>query len=333
MTGSQPNSAKTPPQNMGKPLPNIPAHKVRAVLIAGPTASGKSTLGLDIAKAFDGSIINADSMQVYKEMQILTARPLAADMDAIPHHLYGHVSAKHAYSTGDWVKDALGAITEVEKAGRLPIFVGGTGLYFRALIEGMADIPAIPASTRQNLRTRLQQKGLGVLHAALSEIDPPAARRIAVTDPQRTLRALEVHAATGRTLTAWHSDPLVAPFQGDMCKLVLMPTRDWLYERCDRRFDAMLAGGVETEVDVMARLALAPDMPAMKALGLPELLAVRAGNMTAELAREQAQQQTRRYAKRQVTWLRHQMMSWNFINEQEYYNKSDNTFSYIINNA
>lgn len=272
-------------------------------------------------------------MQIYRELQIITARPDAADEAVCPHHLYGHVSAAEDYSTGRWLEDVLAAVEQVEAAGRLPLIVGGTGLYFTGLTEGMASIPDIPDTVRRKVRQRCQDEGLAVCHAALEAVDPAAFQRILPTDKQRTLRALEVYEATGRALSDWHRDPvtpaLSANEKGHLLKILLMPSRDWLYERCDRRFDTMLAAGALAEAEKVAALGLSPNRPAMKALGLPELLAVISGAQTPETARLQAQQQTRRYAKRQMTWFRNQMISWNSYSEQDYYKNKDEFLSYI----
>ena len=305
----------------------------RALLIAGATASGKSSLALGLAKKLNVSIINADSMQIYRELQIITARPDAADEAVCPHHLFGHVSAVEDYSTGRWLDDVLAAIAQVEKAGRLPVIVGGTGLYFTALTEGIAAIPDIPDAVRRKVRQRFEDDGLAVCHAALEAVDPAAFQRILPSDKQRTLRALEVYEATGRALSDWHQDPVTPPLaaneKGGLLKILLLPSRDWLYERCDRRFDEMLAAGALAEAEKITALGLAPDRPAMKAVGLPSLQAVIAGTQTPETARLQAQQQTRRYAKRQMTWFRNQMISWNSYSEQEYYKNNDEFLSYI----
>ncbi|MGC6472600.1 MAG: tRNA (adenosine(37)-N6)-dimethylallyltransferase MiaA [Parvibaculales bacterium] len=309
--------------------PPKPAAPLRAILIAGPTASGKSALALALAKHLNGSVINADSMQVYAEMQVLTARPTEAEMEGIPHHLYGHISATQVYNTGQWVKDALAAMALVEGLGRLPILVGGTGLYFRALTEGLADIPDIADEIRQALRRRLVKEGCETLHTELKTFDPAAHARLQPTDPQRILRAHEVFAATGRSLSDWQADPVTPPLTGKLGRILLMPERSWLYDRCNRRFARMADNGARAEAEVMANLDLGVDMPATKALGLSEMMALQAGRLDPEKAVERAQQATRRYAKRQMTWFRNQMISWNSYNEQEYYNNSEKIFSYI----
>ena len=306
-----------------------PSTPLRAILIAGPTASGKSALALALAKHFNGAVINADSMQVYAEMQILTARPTEQEMEGIPHFLYGHVPAAQVYNTGQWVKDALQAVVDVEADGCLPILVGGTGLYFRALTQGLADIPDIPKDIRAGLRQRLSAEGAETLHAELKGFDPESYQRLHPTDPQRILRAHEVYQATDKSLTAWQQAPVTPPLTGRLARILLMPDRQWLYDRCDQRFEQMLEQGAMDEAKQMQKLELGSDLPATKALGLSEMLAMQAGRLDIADATAMAQQRTRNYAKRQMTWFRNQMISWKSFNEQEYYNNKQKIFSYI----
>jgi len=316
--------------NNTQPLP-------RALLIAGPTASGKSRLALQLAQAYNGSIINADSMQVYAEMRILTARPTKSETDIVPHYLYGHMSAAEPYNVALWVKQAMAAIEEIEAGGRLPILVGGTGLYFRALLEGLADIPDIPPAVRAAIRRRLQEAGLASLYKGLQDIDPAAHHRLAANDTQRILRAWEVYEATARPLSDWQKEaqakPPLPPLTGTTRRLLLMPEREWLYARCNQRFADMLAAGVMAEVQKMADMRLPADAPPMKALGLPALLAVLDGTQTLENAQSLAQQQTRNYAKRQMTWFRNQMLNqkitWKAFDMKDYYKNQQKIFSYI----
>ena len=309
----------------------------RALLIAGPTASGKSRLALQLAQAYKGSIINADSMQVYAEMRILTARPSKSETDTVPHYLYGHISATQTYNVAIWVKQAMAAIEEIEAGGRLPIFVGGTGLYFRALLEGLADIPDIPPAIRAAMRKRLAAEGLASLYEGLQEIDPTAHQRLAANDTQRILRAWEVYQATARPLSDWQKEaqkkPPMPPFTGTTRRLLLMPDREWLYARCNQRFADMLAAGAMAEAQKMAAMRLPADAPPMKALGLPALLAVLDGTETLENAQSLAQQQTRNYAKRQMTWFRNQILNqkitWKAFNMKDYYKNQQKIFSYI----
>ena len=310
-------------------------NRAEIILIAGATASGKSSLALalcsEIARTgWQACIINADSMQVYQEMQVLTARPTREEVEQCPHELYGHVSARDEYNVGRWLSEAQAAIANAKEVGQIPILVGGTGLYFKCLTEGIADIPDIPDDIRKAIRARHEAEGTQACHAALKEIDPQAYQRLEATDPQRVLRALEVYEATGRSLSDWQSDPVTPPIKASMLKILLMPSREWLYARCDRRFEAMIAGGALEEASKMADLGLSDTQPAMKALGLKELLALGNNEISHEEAQSAAQQATRRYAKRQMTWFRNQMISWNSVYEQEYYNKTSIFLSNII---
>ncbi len=286
------------------------------ILIAGPTASGKSALALRLAEAVDGEIINADSMQVYRELRIVTARPSPADEAAVPHHLYGVQSTAEPGNAVRWRRAALAAVTGIRAAGRVPIVVGGTGLYFMALTEGLAEIPDIDDAVRARLSARLDAEGAASLHRDLTAGDAPSAARIGASDPQRLLRALEVLEGTGRPLSAWlaaPSVPLALPWLG----ITLDLPRARLYARIERRLDAMLAAGVMDEVRAFRELGLAADLPAMKAVGLRELLAHAAGENTLDAALAGAKQASRRYAKRQLTWQRNKMRSWIHIEAQE----------------
>jgi tRNA dimethylallyltransferase len=283
----------------------------RAVLIAGPTASGKSALALALAEALGGTIINADSMQVYRDLRIVTARPSAQEEARVPHLLYGHVDAAENYSVGRWCVDASAALAAVERAGRLPVVVGGTGLYFKALTRGLAAVPPIPPQIRSAVRERLEREGTAALYAELSARDAATARRLMPRDRARVTRALEVILATGRSLTDWHRegmkpalDPAVA------VKLFLDVERVELYRRIDARFDAMLASGALDEVRALRRRDLDPALPAMKAHGVPWLIRHLNGEIDLAAAVEGAKRDTRRYSKRQGTWFRHQLPDW-----------------------
>ena len=283
------------------------------VVIAGPTASGKSALAQAVAREFGGAIINADSMQVYRELRVLTARPTAAEEAALPHRLYGVIPASEACSAARWRGLALAAIAEAEAAGRLPIVVGGTGLYLKALIEGLAPVPTVPAALRACLRALHVQVGTEGLHQRLQALDPGMAARIRSSDSQRVIRALEVVEASGRSLADWQQaattlaeaegGPLARPF----ATIVLEPPRPALYARCDRRFEAMLAEGALVEVTTLLALELDPALPAMKAVGVSDLAKHLRGEITLEAAAVAARTATRRYAKRQITWFRHQL--------------------------
>ena len=301
-----------------------------ALLIAGPTASGKSALALALAEAFNGAIINADSMQVYDTLRVLTARPSDADLARVPHYLYGHVSAASEYSVGQWATDARAALAQVRAAGQIPIFIGGTGLYFRALVYGLADIPDIPDAVRAGLRARLADEGVHALHADLQRRDPALAARLHPNDPQRILRGLEVIEATGRALSDWQGDTQSPLLGAPATRLLLAPARDWLYARCDARFEAMLGdGAAQAEIAALSALQAPPHAMALKALGVAELQAVARGDMSLEAATEQAQMHTRRYAKRQMTWFRNQMSDWPRFTEQDYEDNFANIFSFI----
>ena len=304
-----------------------------AYLIAGPTASGKSALALAIAEACNGAIINTDSMQVYNTLNVLTARPSAQDIARVPHHLYGHVDVARDYSVGQWISDVAEVLDTVRTAGKIPVFAGGTGLYFRALRQGIADIPDIPAALREDLRARLATQGSQALYAELQARDPVLAARLHPNDPQRILRGLEVVAATGHPLSAWQNDKHPALLPDPAMCLLLMPSRTWLYARCNARFDAMLEDGkAQAEVAALVAKNLPPDAMAMRALGVNELAAVAGGTMEYPAAIAQAQMQTRRYAKRQMTWFRNQLVGWPRFTEQDYEEKFAKIFSFISKN-
>jgi tRNA dimethylallyltransferase len=286
----------------------------RAVLIAGPTASGKSALALRLAEELGGTIINADSMQVYRDLRIITARPTPQDEARVPHLLYGHVDAAENYSVGRWCVDAGAALAAVERAGRLPVVVGGTGLYFKALTRGLATVPPIPVAVRSAVRSRLAAEGVAPLYAELRDRDPAAARRLMPGDRARIARALEVVTATGRSLTDWHAEGMKPALDPDRAiKVFLEVDRAELYRRIDARFDAMLAAGVLEEVRALGRRALDPALPAMKAHGVPWLIRHLAGEIDLETAVAEAKRDTRRYTKRQATWFRHQLPDWTWL--------------------
>lgn len=281
---------------------------VSAVLIAGPTASGKSALALEMARGLGGEIVNADSMQVYGVLDRLTARPDAADLAEVPHHLYGHVMPGTTYSTGIWLDQATEVIAAIRARGALPVIVGGTGLYFRALTGGLSDMPAIPDPIRNALRARLEAEGVEALHAELAELDPVMAERLRPADRQRILRALEVVRATGRSIMEFQGrggarivDPPSA-----RC-IVLDPARPLLHARINQRFGAMVEAGALDEVRQLLALGIPPQHPAMKAIGVSQLADFLAGRHSLERAVELASTATRQYAKRQMTWFRNQL--------------------------
>jgi tRNA dimethylallyltransferase len=283
----------------------------RAVLIAGPTASGKSALALTLAEAFGGLIVNTDSMQVYRDLKVITARPTPKEELRARHLLYGHVDAAENYSVGRYLADATVALKEAERLHLTPIFVGGTGLYFKALTRGLSAVPAIAPEIRKMVRDRLAGEGPAALHAELMRRDPVTAERLKPADRTRIARALEVIEATGRSLTAWHSDSLPALLDPEhTIRVFLAPERAKLNRCIDARFDAMLAGGALEEVRALAARDLDPLLPAMKAHGVPWLRRHLAGEITLEAAADKAKQDTRHYAKRQFTWFRHQLSDW-----------------------
>jgi tRNA dimethylallyltransferase len=286
----------------------------RAVLIAGPTASGKSALALTLAEALGGTIINADAMQVYRDLRVLTARPSPAEEARVPHLLYGHVDAAENYSVGRWCVDAGAALSAVERGGRLPILTGGTGLYFKALTRGLAAVPPIPAQIRAAVRARLEREGIAALYAELSERDGATARRLMSGDRARITRALEVVLATGRSLTDWHREGMTPALDPQLAvKVFLDVDRAELYRRIDARFDAMLCAGALDEVRALASRRLDPALPAIKAHGAPWLIRHLNGEIDLAAAVEAAKRDTRRYTKRQATWFRHQLPDWTWI--------------------
>jgi tRNA dimethylallyltransferase len=286
----------------------------RGVLIAGPTASGKSALALALAEALSGTIINADAMQVYRDLRIVTARPTPQEEARVPHLLYGHVDAAENYSVGRWCVDASGALAAVERGGRLPILAGGTGLYFKTLTRGLAAIPPIPAQVRSAVRERLKREGIAALYAELIERDGATARRLMPRDRARVTRALEVVLATGRSLTDWHGQGMKSALDPQIAvKVFLDVDRAELYRRIDTRFDAMVASGALDEVRALAGRRLDPALPAMKAHGVPWLIRHIRGEIDLAAAVDAAKRDTRRYTKRQATWFRHQLPDWTWI--------------------
>jgi tRNA dimethylallyltransferase len=288
--------------------------KIKAVLIAGPTASGKSALALELAQRMGAVVINTDSMQVYRDLRVLTARPAAEDEARAPHRLYGHVDASVNFSAGAWVADAAGVLAEARAQNRLPIFVGGSGLYFKALTRGLSAVPPVPPDIRENVRARLGRDGVEALHAELARRDGVSAERLKPRDRTRIARALEVVEATGRSLTDWHREglpPILPP--GDCIALFVSPEREALYARIDARFDAMLKAGALEEVAALAARNLDPLLPAMKAHGVPALIRHLGGEIALEEAAEIGRADTRHYAKRQFTWFRHQLPEFEWV--------------------
>jgi tRNA dimethylallyltransferase len=284
---------------------------LHAILIAGPTASGKSALALTLAEKLNGVIVNADSMQVYRDLRVITARPAPEDEARVPHQLYGHVDAAENYSTGRWLKDVGARLEDIRAGGKLPILVGGTGLYFTALSTGLAAVPPIPDDIRDEVRGRLAREGVAPLRAELEQLDPKTAARLRVNDRNRISRALEVVKATGRSLTDWHSEGMPPVLDATrVAKVFLETERTALVSRIEARFDAMLKAGALDEVRALAARNLDPTLPAMKAHGVPWLIRHLRGEIGLDEAAEGARMDTRRYARRQVTWFRNQLSDW-----------------------
>jgi len=294
-----------------------PLHR-RAILIAGPTASGKSQLALRLAETLDGVVINADSMQVYRELRVLTARPTVEDEVRAPHALYGFVGGAEAYSAGRYAADVSVAIEQARHDGRIPIIVGGTGLYFKVLLEGLSPVPTVDPDVRAYWRAQAGARPAPELHALLRARDPAMAARLVPADPQRIVRALEVLESTGRSLADWQREPgrpVLA--ESETQRLLVLADRAVLAGAIDARFDAMLAAGALEEVRALRALGLSDELPIMRALGVAPLAAHVAGTATLEVAVAQAKAETRQYAKRQATWLRRNMIAWKQITTQE----------------
>jgi len=285
-----------------------PVSKPKIILIAGPTASGKSALALALAEMLGGVIINADSMQVYRDLRIITARPTPEEEARVPHRLYGHVDAAENFSVGRWCAEVAEELAAVPREAGAAIVAGGTGLYFNALTQGLAAVPPIPAQIRNEVRARLASDGVEALHADLTRRDPAAAARLMPGDRARITRALEVILATGRSLLSWHEENMPARVEAAFAaKVFLMPDRDALLRRIDARFDAMMAGGAIDEVRALAARHLDPNLPAMKAHGVPWLIRHLNGEIALAEAVEGGKRDTRQYTKRQATWFRNQL--------------------------
>ena len=305
-------------------LSSRPPASVPVLVIAGPTAAGKSALAMAAAAAHPAVIINADSMQIYGELPILTARPTPRDRARVPHRLYGVVPAAAGFSAAAWRARALAAIAEAAETGWRPILVGGSGLYLKALVEGLSPVPSVPPAARRQAMALLSRDGAAGLHRRLAAADPVMAARLDPGDSQRLVRAWEVLRATGRSLADWQALPATPPppalaFTG----LVVMPPREILRAACDRRLLAMVEAGAIDEVARLLALGVAPERPAMKALGVPAFAAYLAGRMSRDEAIRRASAATRQYAKRQATWFRHQSpgirrasAQWHVANEQ-----------------
>lgn len=287
-----------------------------AILIAGPTASGKSALAIELARAVDGVVINADSMQLYRELRLVTARPSAEDEALVPHRLYGCLPACEAFSTGAYLDLVRGEIDAVRADGKMPVLVGGTGLYFRALTQGFAEVPPIPAAVREHCRTLAAEGGIAAVRAELAPLDTEAADRL--VDLQRLTRALEVVLGTGRRLADWQGDAQSAPLLGPdgLVKVVLAPPRPWLHARIAQRAEMMLAPEGLAEVEALLALGLPDTLPAMRAIGIAEIGALLRGECSRDEAHFALTVATRQYAKRQETFFRGQLADWPRMNPQ-----------------
>jgi len=303
----------------------------RAILIAGPTASGKSSAALKLATACNGAIINADSMQVYRELRILSARPSADDEASVSHYLYGTVPAATPYSTGMWVEEIARVLEKVWSQDQTPIIVGGTGLYFYALEHGLSPVPDIPQEIRNKWREKLVTDGVEAVYAALTVNDETMAGQLNPTDSQRIVRALEVKEATGISLSEWHRRDTSMPVLSgdDILRVVIAPDRQEIYRRCDQRLDWMIEHGGLDEVGALLALQLDPQLPVMKALGVPQLGQFLRQEVSLDEALTRAKTDTRRYAKRQLTWIKRNMIAWKHINEQQSEKINDKLLSYI----
>ena len=291
---------------------------VSAILIAGPTASGKSALALRLARALSGVVINADSMQVYRDLRVLTARPDREDEAKAPHRLFGHIDGAANFSAGLWLANASVALNEARRERRLPVFVGGTGLYFKALTQGMSAIPPVPGDVRAKVRSRAAGVPAADLYACLKRQDPATAARLRPSDPQRILRALEVFEATGKSLVSFHGTRTLPVLDmKDAFAVFLATERKALKARIDARFEVMLQAGGLREAAVLRERRLDPALPVMHAHGVPHLISHLNGEISFAEAARGAKLDTCRYAKRQLTFARHQLASFRWLTAQE----------------
>lgn len=290
----------------------------RAILIGGPTASGKSALAMRLAAKLNGVVVNADSMQVYRDLRVITARPTVEEEAQCSHVMFGHVDAAVNYSVARWLDDVRQAVAGIEADGRLPIIVGGTGLYFRALLEGLSDIPAVPDALRAELRDWAEGRLPAEIHDRLAAVDPATAATLKPGDPQRNLRALEVFMATGKSmidLRAARSGQVFGEYE--YRAVFLAPDREVLRQRIDTRFDLMLEGGALDEVRALMERGLDPALPAMRAHGVPALMRHLRGEISLAEAAVTGKADTRHYAKRQHTWFRHQAPGFMWVRPEE----------------
>ncbi|UUX49483.1 tRNA (adenosine(37)-N6)-dimethylallyltransferase MiaA [Nisaea acidiphila] len=301
---------------------------VRAVIVGGPTASGKSALAVELAEALGGTVINADSMQVYRELDIVSARPGTDELARAPHRLYGFLSASEVCSAALWRERALEEIAMAAGEGRVPVLCGGTGLYLHALTHGLSEMPDISPQTREEARALHARIGGAALRKMLAEGDPVLAARLHHGDSQRLIRAWEVLQDTGQPLSAWQQRPAQPPEGMEFFTMTIQPDRAALYRRCDLRFEKMLEEGALEEVRDLMALDLDPSLPAMKALGVPQIIDFIKGNTSREECVRLAQRDTRRYAKRQITWFRNQVHANLVVEKQD----SERSREEIFNN-
>ncbi|MGA9823789.1 MAG: tRNA (adenosine(37)-N6)-dimethylallyltransferase MiaA [Methylocystis sp.] len=282
----------------------------RAILIAGPTASGKSALAQSVARRHGGEVVNADSMQVYRDLRILTARPTPQEEQTVPHRLFGHVDGAENYSVGRWLEDFQATLDELAARGRVAVVAGGTGLYFKTALQGLSDIPTVPAEVRAKVREGARGRSPQELHAELARVDPTTAGRLRPTDPQRILRALEIFAATGQSLAQFQGARTPPLLDSVACPaFFIAPSRPELFARINARFDKMIEAGALEEARALGFRGLDPLLPVMRAHGVPHLLSFFDGRMSLDEAIERGKSDTRHYAKRQVTFARHQLPS------------------------
>ncbi|MEN3931351.1 tRNA (adenosine(37)-N6)-dimethylallyltransferase MiaA [Microvirga sp. W0021] len=290
---------------------------IDAVLIAGPTASGKSAIASRLAELFDGVVINADSMQVYSDLRIITARPTIEEEAQVPHRLYGTVDGAVNYSVGHYLKDIEAVLGETRQAKKLAIIIGGTGLYFKALLEGLSAVPPVPDEVRETVRKLSEELGQDALYRYLAERDPEGAKRLQPADSVRVQRALEVFKATGRTLSSFHDERVPGLLsQANVIKAFLNPDREKLKSTIDLRFEKMMDKGTLDEVRVLKERNLDPMLPIMRAHGVPGLIDYLNGLCSLADAVIRGQADTRRYSKRQFTWFRHQMSDWQWLSPE-----------------
>lgn len=302
---------------------------INTILILGPTASGKSKLATQIAKEANGEVINMDSMQIYKDLPILSACPTKKEMNGVPHHLFGTIDAAHPYSTGEYIRDAKVKIDEIIARGKMPVLVGGTGLYAHALTEGMVETPPVPAAIRAQTRKIVEADRKGSYNR-LRKFDPEAAERIEPNDAVRISRALEVYEATGKSLSDWHREPqppILA--EGTWLGIALSPPRELVYENIAKRFYEMVDNGGLEEVEALLKRGLPNDLPAMKALGVPNIISYLMGEISQTEAISKAILETRHYAKRQYTWLRNRATNWQHLEKIDEKSRLESVFSLL----